>query len=221
MDMKDTVLNEKDIKIYADLTSKYNFSLKISYFHNKSNIESFKAADLRYFFSDYCCDWTSFLAFIDKGATDIYVVNDLAFELDKLAPIAREYNVKIRVFPNVAQETVNRENEIVRFFIRPEDISAYEPYVDVFEIFGSPKEAEKVFKVYAKDKFWVGYLNALIYNFEEEVFNSFLSQHFGEKRISCGKKCLKGGYCNSCHNKKQTAKVLDKIRKEDKQNKIN
>lgn len=216
IDMKDIVLEEKLIKFFGDLTkvTEVNFALKLSYKKNKENIEKIKGSEVNFFFSEYCIDWSGLTAFLNLGVSDVYIVNDLGFEIIKVAEVAHRQGVNIRVFPNVAQASVNDKNtEITRFFIRPEDIETYEPCVDVCEIFGSEKNAEVYYEIYHKDKKWGMFLKIVIANFEEDILNPFIKDTFALRRLNCGKKCLKGGNCKSCFNALHIAKTLDKVRK--------
>ena len=51
-----------------------------------------------------------------------------------MAAAAHVKNIQIRVFPNVAQSR-SEIPAIKQFFIRPEDLNAYEPYVDIYEFY--------------------------------------------------------------------------------------
>ena len=44
-----------------------------------------------------------FLGYISLGVSDIYIGEDLGFELDKVSKIAKEHNIQIRTFPNIVQ----------------------------------------------------------------------------------------------------------------------
>ena len=216
IDMKDMTLEEKLIKFFGDLSKvvEVNFALKISYVKNKENLEKIRESEVNFFFSEYCVDWSGLVGFLNLGVSDVYIVNDLGFEIIKVAEIAHKQGVNVRVFPNVAQASVNdKESEITRFFIRPEDIELYEPYVDICELFGPEKSAEVYYEIYHKDKKWGMFLKIIISNFEDDILNPFIKETFATRRLNCGKKCVKNGRCQSCFNAVHIAKMLDNIRK--------
>ena len=213
VNMLERTLTEKDIEFFAALAEKgeYNFSLLLSYHANKDLIPQLKETKIRYFFQEYCAEWGAVAAFIEMGVSDIYVVNDLGFELRKVSEFAHSVGVKVRAFPNVAQEMYPSTDPITRFFIRPEDIHLYEPYIDVCEIFGDAGITENIYYIY-KDGKWVGAINGLISNVEEDCVNTFLLENFAFPRINCGRKCKKGKDCNFCMKKVKIAKGIDRIR---------
>ena len=151
---------------------------------------------------------------MDLGVTDIYVVNELGFSLDKCAAAAHKQNIKIRVFPNVAQSSWYNTSDLTKFFIRPEDVEDYLPYVDVFEIFENeenPLFAETLYKVYAKDHRWMGELNEIILNFNVKLNGKYTHPLWTSRRISCEKKCLKGSRCDMCHTIAELGETLEKV----------
>ena len=133
--------------------------------------------------------------FIKLGVTDLYIAEQLGFELDKVAEVAHSNNVRIRVYPNVAQRLSKRTSALKSFFIRPDDIRLYENYVDVFDLFYYNEEKQQqnvLFDIYAKDKKWFGRLDELIIGFDNNLDSKYVIPRFGEKRIKCGRQCLKG-----------------------------
>ena len=196
------------------------FDLLIHNFENEF-IDCIKSAKLNYFFRTLVNDWDTFRGIIDMGVSDIYVVEQLAFELDKIAKIAHSRNIRVRVFPNVAQSSWSHTEGIYKFFIRPEDIELYEPYVDVCEFYGESKKNDTYYKIYTEDKKWFGNLNELIISLNSDLDSRFIIPRFAESRIKCGKKCLKGNNCQICQrilelsNSLQEANLIITIDKED------
>lgn len=46
-----------------------------------------------------------FIGLVKLKVKDIYIVNELGFELDKIAEIAHKENINIRIIPNIAQSS--------------------------------------------------------------------------------------------------------------------
>jgi hypothetical protein len=179
----------------------------------KASREAFvKIKELGYdvFFYNLCSNWTMLEVMKNLGVSDIYLVEDICFELEAAAALLHEAGIRIRVFPNICQTCVNEDDisSLKTFFIRPEDIKLYAKYVDTFEFFGEKDKINTLYKIYAKKEAWPDDLSILITNFKDEVPNQCLSQLFGERRIKCGKKCFKGKSCRVCDALVDMAKIM-------------
>lgn len=173
------------------------------------------AAALPFFFNDYIDKWDVLHGYLALGVSDIYIANELGFELDKISKITKARNVKLRVLPNVAQSSWFDTDDLRKFFIRPEDIEDYSPYIDTFELYeddpSKPEIGTVLYKAYVKDKRWYGKLNEIIDNFSDELDGRFTHPHWVDRRISCAKRCLKGGHCRACITFSQLADTLEKV----------
>ena len=197
-----------------------NFILRFpSMFSDKSitkkQSEEIRAEKIPSFFNDYVDKWDVLYGYFDLGVKAVYIANELGFELDKVHEMAAEQGVEIRVLPNVAQSSWFSTPDLTKFFIRPEDIEDYEPYVDVFELYetnpGRPQIGEILYKAYAKDKKWFGKLNEIISNFDNDLDGRFTHPLWADRRLSCGKKCLKGARCRMCYTLAGLADTLKKV----------
>lgn len=190
-----------------ELTNKYDnlyIKLNMKYYYNKNFKHNFK-----FFYDEFVNDWDTFIGLLDYGVTDIYVVENLCFELDKVAEVAARYNAQVRVFPNVAQSKFEATAALKKFFIRPEDLKFYEKYIDVIEFFDTDEQLDTYYKIYAIDKKWFGKLNEIIKNFNSEIDNRYIIPKFAEKRVRCGKKCFKNSNCDRCNDIEQLANTLE------------
>lgn len=189
-----------------------NFKIKLEY--NKEIYDLIKQRpNLRrkYYYNTYINNWDELYGYIDLKPSDIYVVENLGFELDRVSKILHYYGIRVRVFPNVAQSSWRYTSPLKKFFIRPEEIDYCDSnnYVDVCEFYHMEKSIETYYKIYAKDKKWFGKLNELIIGFDSEFDSKFLNPTIMEKRFTCGKKCLKGKPCNICRIAEENASVLE------------
>lgn len=195
----DTIVNnlKKIISIYNE-NKDIKFDIQLP-FYNQKFIEELKDTNLKYFFKAAANSWDKFTGLISQNVSDIYITDELAFELDKVAEIAHKNNIKIRIYPNVAQSRWNKLSDILKFFIRPEDIEMYEPYVDVCEFYGDKaQQIDTYYKIYQEDKKWFGDLQEIIIGLDSKIDSRYIIPRFAEKRIKCGKDCLKGGKCEMC-----------------------
>lgn len=197
-----------ELKLLKTIRNAYpNLFLKFESY-NPENIEDIVESGVPFFFGNRVNNWDEFLGLIDLGVTDMYIVEDLCFELNKITPIAHDAEVQLRTYPNIAQSRWRDTSEIKKFWIRPEDISMYESYLDVLEFFGSESQVSVLLKIYKEDKKWFGPLNEIIIGIHSDLDSRFITPRFAEKRIRCGKECLKGGKCQMCERIVSLSKTL-------------
>lgn len=195
----DIIVNnlKKIISIYNE-NKDIKFDIQLP-FYNQKFMEELKDTDLKYFFKAAANSWDKFTGLMSQNVSDIYITDELAFELDKVAEIAHKNNIKVRIYPNIAQSRWDKISDILKFFIRPEDIEMYEPYVDVCEFYGDKaQQIDTYYKIYQEDKKWFGDLQEIIIGLDSKIDSRYIIPRFAEKRIKCGKDCLKGGKCEMC-----------------------
>lgn len=129
----------------------YNIALKLSEDHPEL-IQQIKENNIKFYLDIFVNNWDTFCGLIDYGVSDIYIVEQMGFEIDKCSEKAHQNNIKIRVFPNIAQSKWSNMDGIKKFFIRPEDIIAYEQYVDVCEFITDITREKVLYNIYAKDQ---------------------------------------------------------------------
>lgn len=223
-DLEECINNKYIKKISNIVEEKYpkaNVAIRLSEYEEEL-LPQLKECKIDFFFNKFINNWEELHKYINLGVSDLYIVEDLCFELDKVKNLVN--NIKIRTFPNVSQKKVIETSPIKTFFIRPEDVNTYSKYVDILEFFGDGKKDEIYYKIYNNDKKWYGDLQELIIDLGEEVDSRFIIPKFAEKRIKCGRKCLKGDNCKICdrilelsQNLKES-KLIVRVDKEEKDN---
>ena len=203
---------ECDIKLLKAFIDKYpNLKIRLTQNLIKTNAEFFeKIFELKmpFFFEDHAYSWDTLYNLLYYSPTDIYITQELGFELDKIAKILHERGIQVRVFPNVAQAGGKNIDAIKTFFIRPEDIQYYEPFVDVCELYGHDRKAATYLKIYKKDQKWFGQLGEIIIGYKGILDSRFIIPIFAQARVKCGKKCLKGRKCHICERIEEAAETL-------------
>ena len=180
----DTIVNnlKKIISIYNE-NKDIKFDIQLP-FYNQKFMEELKDTNLKYFFKAAANSWDKFTGLISQNVSDIYITDELAFELDKVAEIAHKNNIKVRIYPNVAQSRWDKLSDILKFFIRPEDIEMYESYVDVCEFYGDKaQQIDTYYKIYQEDKKWFGDLQEIIIGLDSKIDSRYIIPRFAEKRI--------------------------------------
>ncbi len=168
-----------------------------------------KEQKVKYFFDVYISDWDTLNGYLELNPCDMYIVEDLCFQLEKVKMLLAKHNCRIRCFPNVAQSKWNKTPSIKKFFIRPEDIELYSNWIDVFEFWENSKSIETIYRIYAKDKKWSGKLSELIASFDDDVNNMCIDKMFAWRRSNCEKRCMTGRPCRICNGIKELANTLE------------
>lgn len=188
-----------------------------------------KEKDIKFFFDIVVREWETFNTFLSAGVSDIYLVEQMMFEIQDAAAAAHKKGVKVRTFPNIAQKRYDETKSLKSFFIRPEDIYLYEGLVDVMELYTMDEiNQDVIFEIYKDDNIWWGPLKEIIVGLDNSIDGKYIIPRFGERRLNCGRKCFKGKICDVCDTVEQLSKNLeksgifiqyDKIKnKEDKEN---
>ncbi|AXF52446.1 MAG: putative protease [Caudoviricetes sp.] len=207
-------LENNDIEIFRAMVEKdseLNFVIKLEDYHSDTTKKIYKQirGEFKYFFSTFVRDWDTLLGYVSLKPTDIYVVENLCFELDKVARILHSWDIHVRAFPNVAQSSWYNTKDLKKFFIRPDDIDFYGNYIDTVEFMGPRDSIGTYYKIYAIDKKWFGKLNEIIIDFNSELDSRHILPHFAEMRVKCRKRCFKGGTCRVCEAIESTSKTLE------------
>ena len=201
----------KEMYPYLDFTLEFpqNFLDQLDEEEEKNLLTIIKENNIKFCFFTLVSDWDVFKGLINLGVSDIYIVDNMAFELDKCSKIAHENNIYIRVFPNIAQSKWDNTPGEKKFFIRPEDLQYYDDFVDVVEFLGDNDNFYTIFDIYYSDKQWHGNLNEIIYGLDTDLDSRFIiPEVFAKTRIKCGKKCMKGIPCNICTKIKDVSETL-------------
>lgn len=184
--------------LYIKFNGNYYFDIVLK---NKPNF--------KFFFDTWINDWDVLIGMLNLEVTDVYIVENLCFEIDKIANIVHSYNAQVRTYPNVAQSAWENTSALKKFFIRPEDLDEYEEYIDVLEFYMVDKNLSVYYYIYKEKKKWFGKLNEIILEFNSEIDNKYIIPRFAETRIKCGKNCLKGGGCRRCELIEELSNTLE------------
>ena len=131
------------------------------------------------------------------GVSDVYLAEDICFDLRRAKRVCDIHKVQIRAFPNVAQGSIKAGPALKKFFIRPEDVESYSYYIDTLEFWGPLDRQEILHKIYTKGK-WYGELSDLILDLNFSIDSRYIQPEFARLRQTCERKCLKGDRCKCC-----------------------
>lgn len=164
--------------------------------------------EMQYFYADYVRSWDTLNGFYKEGVSDFYIVEELGFDLPTVRKVVGDEH-NIRVIPHIAQSSFINTPAMQKFFIRPDDLKEYEPYVDVLEFLNiqNPNASVTMARIY-KDEGWAGNLGEIISDFNETIDNRDILDGFAERRLTCGRRCMRGNGCNMCVQYGETAKKI-------------
>lgn len=149
----------------------------------------------------------------DLGVCSVRLGEPLFFEMDTVA----KFGIPVRVVPNIAyNDGYPRENGVCGTWIRPEDLDAYDSYVDVVEFEDADLRKEQaLFRIYAEEKNWPGELHLIITNLHCDGLNRIITPTLVESRLKCGQRCQRLGSCKLCYralmlaNEKQLREYME------------
>lgn len=142
-------------------------------------------------------DWDTLDYYLSKGVAQVYITEALGFDMEIVSKLCHAKGVSVRIYPNVAQSCVRTGPAVKKFFIRPDDISYYEPYIDVIE-FWCDEQQQPIYKRIYDNQKWFGPLREIIKDFNSDFDNKHILPVFGATRVNCGKKCMRGRHCTIC-----------------------
>ncbi|MBO7535552.1 MAG: hypothetical protein J6T34_00235 [Bacilli bacterium] len=193
-------------KNLVNLAKKYNVAVRTC--DDDSHLIDYSEANIPYFLICWCNSWDWLHYLINLGVSDIYIVEQMGFELDKIKKVCGD-KIQLRTYPDVCQiRPYNKNGNVYGFFIVPSEVSLYEDYIDVCEFFKENKE-DTLYEIYTSGK-WLGNLRSLISDLNQDLYSTYLFPTFGIYRRSCGKRCLKGEKCNLCQRAIDLGEELQK-----------
>lgn len=203
-DIEDFLQTEEWIKLNA-IYEKYpdfNFTIcfkEISKFQEVSNslLQCIKELKMPFFIGCVATNFDQLQYLCGLGVSDVYLGEDICFDLRRARAVCDRYKVQIRAFPNVGQCSVKSGPALKKFFIRPEDIEEYSDYIDTLEFWGPLDRQGILLQIYKKGV-WNGDLKDLILDFDLSFDSRTIMPDFAYIRKNCGRKCMKGERCSIC-----------------------
>lgn len=196
--------SEKPVNYCFVLESYLSDSCKVLY----EEIKEKSSAGI--FFKTRVKDWDTLTGMAELQITDMYVTEELCFDLMRVKDYLKSRGIRVRTFANVCQTSWPMTESINTFFIRPEDVSFYDRFIDVLEFYYKEiKHQDVLLSVYKNQKIWYGPLYQIIFDFKDkEVYNNCIMPEFAPRRLDCRKTCMKGGPCRHCTTIVRISKIL-------------
>lgn len=201
----------KDLEIIQALAEKHpNIVLRVPQYY-KAIERDLNKYNIPHYYQYIVNNWEDFLGFLSLNVTDIRIGGNLCFCLTNARNFAKEKGIKLRCYCNYCEKNWDVIPAIKNFFIRPEDISLYANYIDVFEFYRENRtiSMNTYYKIYAINQSWFGSLKEIIFNYDSDEDNRTILPEFALYRKNCKRKCLEGGTCFICDRICELSYILD------------
>ena len=153
--------------------------------------------DIRFFYGYPITSYAELHDVINMGVCYIRLGEPLFFDLERI----KSFGIPVRAVPNVAYlDYFPRPDGVTGTWIRPEDVAAYENYIEYLEFEDCDiRKEQALFRIYAEDKEWPGDMNMIISNLNHPALNRLVDSEATENRRFCGQRCKRTGTCQLCY----------------------
>ena len=148
---------------------------------------------------------------VNLGSTDIYIADDLCYQLAKVRKFCDQHNVQCRlVLDRIASQRLDINNDPKAPYFTPEIIETLDQYIDDFEFTENQSMARlnTLYKIWFENQEWKEDLSLLYPELTLKIPNQSLIPNFIEYRMNCGYKCACGSPCRRCSQFLEIAKIL-------------
>lgn len=172
-----------------------------------ASIPKLKEEGIRYFMDVTApvCSFSELEFFIGLGVTDVYIADDLVYNMADVENYCHKNDVKIRTILNrIPLTPFDKGRNVKSLIYRPQDTIPLMEYIDTFEFdCGDPYDwhiFNVLFKAYFVNGYWHGDLMELNPDIQlEQGFpnDSIVPEYTGYK-VNCDRKCNKHSPCRKC-----------------------
>lgn len=186
--------------------------------HDISAIDVLKEGNCRYFFgNDVPAYNLTFLAGLaGLGVSDVYIKDDLWYNLPDAAKSCHDYGIAVRAVLNrIPSTAIGKGNDPRDMFLRPSDLPLLEGFVDTVEfdckgngtVYDFAK-ADVLYKTWFESGAWYGDLREINDDLKLYVPNTGVFPQLTSSKLTCGLACRRGLHCKKCEQFIEIAKSL-------------
>lgn len=152
--------------------------------------------DVRFFYdstmSPSC--YSELAEYIHMGVSDVYIVDDLTYNLEDVKKLCHSHNVHLRTILNrMPMTTLNKGKDVKSTIYRPQDIELLKQYYDVFEFdCGEPYNwniFNVVYKAFFINQNWYGNLAEINPDIQFVFHNEQVLPHYTAYKTKCQRVC--------------------------------
>jgi hypothetical protein len=187
-------VNWEEITTYAKL-SHDNFIVGVV---NGAQLHEARSRQLPFYHQAHLHSFQELNDLRQAGISEAYIGSPLFFQLDR---VKKNFpTIKIRAIANVAwpEGTMSYSNGVCGTWIRPEDVTQYEPYIDTIEFIADQKAEQALYRIYAVQHRWPGELNYLVRDLDHPASNRMIPPECAKARLNCSHRCVESNNCHIC-----------------------
>ncbi len=145
----------------------------------------------------------------------------LTFSLPKVRKTIEYYTPadltmpQIRVHPAIGRPNdwnfiLDDDNGLRHFWITPQTLPVYEPYVDVLDLYDTDVRREQALvDVYSQEQYMLP-ISTLVKHCESSLPCGFISAEFANRRLECGQSCMTSPYaCHYCSHFERLSSITE------------
>lgn len=149
---------------------------------------------------------------INLGVTDVYIMDDLCYNLERVRKMADKYNVHLRLILNhIPSMLINKGEDVRAPIFIPETVDELSKYIHTveFDDGNSWARLETLYKVWFIKKEWRENLRFINADLNIDIPNQCMMPNFTVYKMNCGYKCGYGSVCKKCNQFYELAKDLE------------
>lgn len=151
--------------------------------------------------------------FAALGVTDVYIADDLCYDLINVKKACEKLGISIRwILDVIPSNSLNKNKDPRAPWVIPEIIDELSQYVDTFEFSEDQSWAklDTLYKIWFKKRQWKENLKALYPQLEIDIWNQSILPELVKYKLNCRYKCIYGSVCKKCN---QNIEIADNLHK--------
>lgn len=174
-----------------------------------------KDINVKYYFDNSypAVNLCSLDALIALGVSDVYLADDLCYNLERTYSYCRSKGVKTRMVLNRIPSTVPFKGDDPKSPIwMPRDIDTLSQYIDIFEFENDLDDMyfDVLFRTWFEDKAWNNNVREINLDLNLDIYDNTMLPIVSLKKIRCGRRCSQraGNECDVCKEMSDISTIL-------------
>lgn len=206
------MLSAKDLALLNDIHSQLFIRVSVS---QLMSVPKLKDRGLRFFFdSNYNINsFCQLQDILDFGVTDVYLNEDLCYDLPRVRELCNQYHVRTRVIVNkIPMLTLGKSTDVTAPIYLPENLGVMSRFYDVieFELEGSWNRFDVLHKIWFLDETWRGNARDINIDLGLDISGTGFFYTLCEEKMTCKHKCLtEGSSCKKCQQYMDIVNIME------------
>lgn len=182
-------------------------------------LEELKKNNIKFFFNStmLAYNYTTLASLIRLGVSDVYIADDLCYNMSDVKAICEQHNIQTRLILNhIPATSLDAGMDPRSPIFMPKDLDNIDKYFDVFEFdCGTPYDWTKfevLRRVWFDKKDWHGQLGEINDDIEQDFHCDVIYPDFIDIKLNCGRRCDKrvSNPCRKCESVIEIGEILKK-----------